>query len=104
VTTGRACGSVHPYLGSLPQCFPNISPNISLPAPTPALGNISADYQTKRVWHTALPFCTVRCKRQPVAPPQGECPEELEPEIPNTPINVNLVRKEEDYAEPEKPR
>ncbi|GAX85737.1 hypothetical protein CEUSTIGMA_g13152.t1 [Chlamydomonas eustigma] len=35
---------------------------------------------------------------------KGECPEELEPDAPGMALNVNLVRKEEDYAEPEKPK
>eukprot|EP00798_Chlamydomonas_sp_ICE-L_P029009 gene29009-32200_t len=35
---------------------------------------------------------------------KGECPDELEPGTPGAPVNVNLVRKEEDYAEPEKPK
>jgi hypothetical protein len=35
---------------------------------------------------------------------QGECPRELDPGTSATPITVNLVRKEEDYKEPEKPK
>ncbi|KAF5828745.1 hypothetical protein DUNSADRAFT_17123 [Dunaliella salina] len=35
---------------------------------------------------------------------KGECPKELEPSLPGTEISVNLVRKEEDYSEPEKSR
>jgi len=40
----------------------------------------------------------------PHPPMQGECPRELEPTQPSTEISVNLVRKEEDYTEPEKPK
>ncbi|KAJ9528251.1 hypothetical protein QJQ45_014237 [Haematococcus lacustris] len=35
---------------------------------------------------------------------QGECPEELEPPVRGTPITVNLVRSEQEYKEPEKPK
>mmetsp|Transcript_24272 Transcript_24272/g.53065 ORF Transcript_24272/g.53065 Transcript_24272/m.53065 type:complete len:285 (-) Transcript_24272:261-1115(-) len=35
---------------------------------------------------------------------KGECPEELEVGDPNITVTVNLVRKEEDYTEPEKPK
>ncbi|KAK9811242.1 hypothetical protein WJX72_000506 [[Myrmecia] bisecta] len=35
---------------------------------------------------------------------KGECPAELEPESPGTPINVNLVRKDDEYKPPAKPR
>ncbi|GFH07375.1 uncharacterized protein HaLaN_02163 [Haematococcus lacustris] len=34
----------------------------------------------------------------------GECPEELEPPVRGTPITVNLVRSEQEYKEPEKPK
>lgn len=57
-----------------------------------------------------LPMCTIHLQRSSyrmgpiVCTVQGECPEELEPEVPGTDIDVNLVRKEEDYSEPEKPK
>ena len=35
---------------------------------------------------------------------RGQCPRELEPPNRGTPINVNLLRKEEEWSEPEKPR
>ncbi|KAL6763933.1 ubiquitin-related domain-containing protein [Haematococcus lacustris] len=35
---------------------------------------------------------------------KGECPEELEPPVRGTPITVNLVRSEQEYKEPEKPK
>jgi UBX domain-containing protein 1 len=35
---------------------------------------------------------------------QGECPEELEAANPGVPVTVNLVKKDEDYKEPEKPK
>lgn len=35
---------------------------------------------------------------------KGECPRELDPGTSTIPINVNLLRKEEDYTEPEKPK
>ncbi len=34
----------------------------------------------------------------------GECPRELDPGNSSTPITVNLLRKDEDYKEPEKPK
>ncbi len=35
---------------------------------------------------------------------RGQCPRELEPPNRGTPINVNLLRKEEEWSEPAKPR
>ena len=35
---------------------------------------------------------------------QGECPEELEPSDPGQPVDVNLIKKDEDWSEPEKPK
>ena len=34
----------------------------------------------------------------------GRCPPELMPDDPQTPININLVRKEEDYVPPAEPK
>lgn len=35
---------------------------------------------------------------------RGECPQELEPADRSVQVTVNLLRKDEDYEEPEKPR
>ncbi len=35
---------------------------------------------------------------------RGECPQELEPADRSVQVTVNMLRKDEDYAEPEKPR
>lgn len=35
---------------------------------------------------------------------KGECPAELDPGASKTPVSVNLVRKDEDYKPPEKPK
>ena len=35
---------------------------------------------------------------------QGECPAELDPGRPGAPVTVNLMRKEEPYSEPERPK
>jgi UBX domain-containing protein 1 len=35
---------------------------------------------------------------------RGECPKELEPPSRDTPVNVNLLRRDEEYVAPVKPR